>query len=209
MNTSLLMDNLTSPALLFFILGIIAVQVKSDLEIPENSSKFISLYLLFSIGFKGGQELAHSSISVDIIWAVVFGISIAIVIPFYSFFLLKKKLGIYNAGAIAASYGSVSAVTFVTAMSFLELQDIKFNGHMVAIMAMMEAPAIIVGVILISFFKQEKDMKISEIVKHSFTNGSVILIMGSLIIGMLASDSQALGIKPFTTDILTRQKTWR
>lgn len=201
MNTDLLMDNLTSPALLFFILGIIAVQVKSDLEIPENSSKFISLYLLFAIGFKGGQELAHSSFSMDIIWAAVFGIAIAILIPLYCFFILKKKLGTYNAGAIAAAYGSVSAVTFVTAISFLELQNLEFNGYMVAIMALMEAPAIIVGVILISFYKKDNFLKITGILKHSFTNGSVLLILGSLIIGMLASDNQAAGIKPFTTDI--------
>lgn len=201
MNTSLLMDNLTSPALLFFLLGIIAVQVKSDLEIPENSSKFISLYLLFSIGFKGGQELAHSSLNMEIFWSVFFGVATAIVIPFYTFFILKKKLGIDNAGAIAAAYGSVSAVTFVTALSFLDLQKVTFNGHMVAIMALMEAPAIIVGVVMISFFKKNSAIKISEIIKHSFTNGSVILIIGSLIIGMLASDSQAEGIKPFTTDL--------
>ena len=201
MNTTLLMDNLTSPALLFFILGIIAVQVKSDLEIPKNSSKFISLYLLFSIGFKGGQELAHSSLNIEIIWSVVFGIAIAIVIPFYTFFILKRKLGVDNAGAIAAAYGSVSAVTFVTAISFLELQKITFNGHMVAIMALMEAPAIIIGVILISLYKKDNTIKIPEIIRHSFTNGSVILILGSLIIGFLASDSQAEGIKPFTTDL--------
>jgi uncharacterized protein len=201
MNTDLLMDNLTSPALLFFLLGIIAVQVKSDLEIPENTSKFISLYLLFSIGFKGGQELAHSSFTIEIIWAVVFGIAISIIIPFYSFFILKKKLGTYNAGAIAAAYGSVSAVTFVTAISFLEVQNLEFNGYMVAIMALMEAPAIIIGVILISFYKKANALRIGGIIKHSFTNGSVLLIMGSLIIGMLASDSQAAGIKPFTTDI--------
>jgi hypothetical protein len=201
MNTDLLMDNLTSPALLFFLLGIIAVQVKSDLTIPESSSKFISLYLLFSIGFKGGQELAHSSFNLEIVWAVVFGISVAMVIPIYSFYLLKKKLGVSNAGAIAAAYGSVSAVTFVTAVAFLDLQNIKFNGHMVAIMALMEAPAIIIGVVLISFYKKQNDLKILHIIRHSFTNGSVMLIMGSLIIGLLASDSQALGIKPFTTDI--------
>jgi uncharacterized protein len=201
MNTDLLMDNLTSPALLFFLLGIIAVQVKSDLEIPENTSKFISLYLLFSIGFKGGQELAHSEFTINIIWAVVFGIAISIIIPLYSFFILKKKLGTYNAGAIAAAYGSVSAVTFVTAISFLELQELEFNGYMVAIMALMEAPAIIIGVILISFYKKDNALRIGGIIKHSFTNGSVLLIMGSLIIGMLASDSQAAGIKPFTTDI--------
>ena len=201
MNTTLLMDNLTSPALLFFLLGIIAVQVKSDLEIPKDTSKFISLYLLFSIGFKGGQELAHSSINLELFWSAIFGIAIAILIPFYTFFILKRKLGIENAGAIAAAYGSVSAVTFVTAISFLELQKVNFNGHMVAIMALMEAPAIIIGVILISLFKKDSSIKIPEIIRHSFTNGSVILILGSLIIGFLASESQAQGIKPFTTDL--------
>ncbi|RTY68966.1 sodium-dependent bicarbonate transport family permease [Flavobacterium sp. LB2P53] len=203
MNLSLLLDNLTNPALLFFVLGIIAVYVKSDLEIPENTSKFISLYLLFSIGFKGGQELAHSHFTVDILWSIVFGVLIAVLIPLYTFFILKKKFSIENSGAIAAAYGSVSAVTFVTAISFLEIQNFNFSGHMVAVMALMEAPAIIIGVILIRLFSKEKvqKTKMTTIIKHSFTNGSVLLILGSLVIGFLASEQQALGIKPFTTDI--------
>lgn len=205
MNLDLLIDNLKNPALLFFILGIIAVRLKSDLTIPENSSKFISLYLLFSIGFKGGQELAHSAFSMEIIWCILFGFFAAISIPLYVFFILKRKLSIANSGAIAAAYGSVSAVTFVTAVSFLELQNITFNGHMVAVMALMEAPAIIVGVILIRLFSQKDNSKPEQslfaIVKHSFTNGSVLLILGSLLIGLIASDKQAMGIKPFTTDI--------
>lgn len=203
MNLSLLLDNLTNPALLFFVLGIIAVYVKSDLEIPENTSKFISLYLLFSIGFKGGQELAHSHFTIEILWSIVFGVLIAVLIPLYTFFILKKKFSIENSGAIAAAYGSVSAVTFVTAISFLEIQSYNFSGHMVAVMALMEAPAIIIGVILIRLFSKEKvqKTKMTTIVKHSFTNGSVLLILGSLVIGFLASEQQALGIKPFTTDI--------
>lgn len=203
MNLSLLLDNLTNPALLFFVLGIIAVYVKSDLEIPENTSKFISLYLLFSIGFKGGQELAHSHFTLDILWSIVFGVLIAVLIPLYTFFILKKRYSIENSGAIAAAYGSVSAVTFVTAISFLEIQNYNFSGHMVAVMALMEAPAIIIGVILIRLFSKEKvqKTKMTTIVKHSFTNGSVLLILGSLVIGFLASEQQALGIKPFTTDI--------
>jgi hypothetical protein len=203
MNFSLLFDNLTNPALLFFVLGIIAVYVKSDLEIPENTSKFISLYLLFSIGFKGGQELAHSHFTVDILWSIAFGVLIAGLIPLYTFFILKRKFSIENSGAIAAAYGSVSAVTFVTAISFLEIQKYTFSGHMVAVMALMEAPAIIIGVILIRLFSKEEvqKTKMSTIIKHSFTNGSVLLILGSLVIGFLASEQQALGIKPFTTDI--------
>ncbi|WP_438965651.1 sodium-dependent bicarbonate transport family permease [Flavobacterium sp.] len=205
MNLDLLIDNLKNPALLFFILGIIAVRLKSDLAIPENSSKFISLYLLFAIGFKGGQELAHSEFSMEIIYCIIFGLSTAILIPILTFFILKRKLSISNSGAIAAAYGSVSAVTFVTAISFLELQNISFNGHMVAVMALMEAPAIIVGVVLIRMFSKSKktdtQQSLGQIVKHSFTNGSVLLILGSLVIGFLASDQQALGIKPFTNDL--------
>lgn len=203
MDLNLLLDNLTSPALLFFVMGILAVQLKSDLEIPKSSSKFISLYLLFSIGFNGGRELAHSHFSMEIIWTVLFGVVTSLVIPIYTFFLLKKKLSIENSGAIAAAYGSISAVTFVTAVSFLEIQQISYGGHMVALMALMEAPAIIVGVTLISLYgkKDENSPKISNLIGHSFTNGSVLMILGSLIIGLLASESQAQGIAPFTTDI--------
>lgn len=91
MNISLLLDNLTNPALLFFLLGIIATRLKSDLEIPNNTSKFISIYLLFSIGFKGGQELAHSHFTIDILWAVLFGMTVAVAIPMYCFFILKEN----------------------------------------------------------------------------------------------------------------------
>jgi hypothetical protein len=203
MNFNLLIENLTNPALLFFVLGILAVKLKSDLEIPQNSSKFISLYLLFSIGFKGGQELAHSQFTYEIIWSVLFGIAIAGIIPLYTFFILKRKLSIDDSGAIAAAYGSVSAVTFVTAVSFLESQQLHFGGHMVAVMALMEAPAIIIGVILIRIYgeKVSQTSQLKNVISHSFTNGSVLLILGSLIIGLIANDQQAQGIKPFTTDL--------
>ncbi|OEK00503.1 sodium-dependent bicarbonate transport family permease [Roseivirga sp. 4D4] len=203
MNLDLLAENLTNPALLFFILGILSVQLKSDLEIPKTSSKFISLYLLFAIGFKGGQELAHSTFNSDIIWSVVFGIFIAVMIPCIAFFILKRRLTVENSGAIAAAYGSVSAVTFVTAVAFLEMQGIDFGGHMVAVMAFMEAPAIVIGVILIRLFSKgtTESTSIGKLVKHAFTNGSVILILGSLAIGWMASEEQAQGIAPFTTDL--------
>jgi hypothetical protein len=203
MNLNLLIENLTNPALLFFVLGIIAVYLKSDLEIPPNSSKFISLYLLFSIGFKGGQELSVEVFTNEIFWSMLFGIFISLIIPIYTFFILKKKLSIYDSGAIAAAYGSVSAVTFVTAVSFLESQQMELHGHMVAIMALMESPAIIIGLILISFFNKDKTttFKKRAVLKHSLTNGSVLLILGSLVIGFLASEKQAQGIEPFTNDL--------
>ena len=203
MDLNLLFDNLTNPALLFFFLGIIAVQVKSDLALPENSSKFISLYLLLSIGFKGGHELAHSEINTEIVLSLLLGIFLAIIVPLYTYFILRRKFNVVNSGAIAATYGSISAVTFVTAVAFLEIAQIPFSGHMVAIMALMEAPSIIVGVLLISIYDKSNktDISIPKLVKHSFTNGSVLLIFGSLVIGMLTTDAQAEGIKPFTTDI--------
>jgi len=203
MDFQILITNLSNPTLLFFLLGIIATLVKSDLEIPPSSSKFISLYLLFAIGFKGGQELAHSPFTIEIFYAILFGLFISALIPFYTFFILKKKLSISNAGAVAATYGSVSAVTFVSAVSFLELQNIHFDGHMVAVMALMESPAIIVGVVLMKHYDKglKSSEKTSSIIKHSITNGSVLMILGSLIIGIIADSKQAEGIKPFTTDI--------
>jgi hypothetical protein len=203
MNINLLLENLTNPALLFFVLGILAVLLKSDLEVPSNSSKFISIYLLFSIGFKGGQELSHEAITSEIIWSMLFGIGISTLIPLYTFFILKRKLKIFDAGAIAAAYGSVSAVTFVTAVSYLESQNLELHGHMVAIMALMESPAIIVGLILISLYNKEQSnsLNVGSVLKHSLTNGSVLLIIGSLVIGFLASAEQAEGIKPFTNDL--------
>ena len=205
MDFQILLSNLTNPTLLFFVLGIFAAIVKSDLEIPEGSVKFISLYLLFAIGFKGGQELAHSSFSLEIVYSLLFGLVIASLIPLYTFFILKRKLSIADAAAVAATYGSVSAVTFVAGTTFLESQKIAFGGEMVAVMALMESPAIIVGVILMMRYDKESagesGGKLKDIVQHSFTNGSVLMILGSLLIGLIADTKQAEGIKPFTTDI--------
>lgn len=203
MNLSLITENLTNPALLFFVLGFVAVYLKSDLEIPANSSKFISMYLLFSIGFKGGQELSHETFSMEVITPIVLGVIISAAIPVYVFFIARRKLNVFDSGAVAAAYGSISAVTFVTAVSFVEAKGLLVKGHMVALMALMEAPAIIMGLLLISFFNRELGAVAGkrDAVKHSLTNGSVLLIIGSLIIGFLANAKQAEGIKPFTTDI--------
>lgn len=203
MDTQILISNLTNPTLLFFLLGIIAVQVRSDLEIPASSSKFISLYLLFAIGFKGGQELAHSQWTTEIYLSLLAGLVISAAIPAYTFFVLKRRLGPDDAGAIAAAYGSVSAVTFVAATSFLEAQSLAAGGHMVAVMALMESPAIVVGVLLMGLYShnQQQAMPMRSVVHHRVTNGSVLMVLGSLVIGLVADEQQAMGIKPFTTDI--------
>jgi uncharacterized protein len=202
MNFDLLIDNLTNPALLFFVLGIVAVLLKSDLEIPPTSSKFISLYLLFSIGFKGGQELSHERLTLEVGLTIVFGLAVSVIIPLYAFFFAKRKLNVFDAGAVAAAYGSISAVTFITAVTYIEAQGLSVHGQMVALMALMEVPAIITGLLLISAYDTgEASIQKSTAIRHALTNGSVLLIIGSLLIGYVASAEQAEGIKPFTTDI--------
>lgn len=117
---SAFLANLGSPPLLFFFLGVMAVVVRSDLEIPAQVAKALSLYLLFAIGFKGGVALAESSLDASILLTLVAAIAMSALIPLYTFFALRKRLPIADAAAIAATYGSVSAVTFVTAAGYLE-----------------------------------------------------------------------------------------
>lgn len=206
MDFTSLFTNFTNPVLLFFILGIVASRLRSDLEIPAPIAKFLSLYLLLAIGFKGGQELRSSAWSAEIGWSLLAGLVLAAVIPLHSFFLLKRKLPVQDAAAIAAAYGSVSAVTFVAAVGFLDGRAIDFGGHMVAVMAFMEFPAIIVGVLLLRLF--ETDAKddpeahgMKAVLRHSLTNGSVVLLVGSLLVGLASDKTMAEGIKPFTNDI--------
>ncbi len=202
MNVDLVLNNFTNPAFLFFLLGIVAVHLRSDLQIPTTSSKFLSLYLLFAIGFRGGQELAHEHFSWSVVGVIGLGLASAVVIPLYSFFILRRRLNVYDAGAVAASYGSVSAVTFVTATLFLESMQQSLHGYMVATMAMIEAPAIIVGLLLINFFGDRAERVRKRVaIHHALTNGSVLMVLGSLFIGLLATEKQAAGIRPFTNDI--------
>jgi hypothetical protein len=203
MDLSSLMYNLSNPTLLFFILGIIAAGLKSDLEIPPTTVKFIAYYLLLAIGFKGGQELAHSAWSGEMAMTLLAALLMSFLVPVLVFYVLKKKMGIWNAGAIAATYGSVSAVTFVSAIAFLDNKGVHFGGHMVAAMALMEAPAIVMGVLLVQWANPLKGSRqsIGQMVKHALSNGSVLIILGSLIIGIFSDSKQAEGIKPFTTDI--------
>jgi len=196
-----LFSSVLNVPVLFFFLGMIATFIKSDLDIPQPIPKFLSFYLLFAIGFKGGIELSHGSFNMEVLNTLTLAIAMGFIVPIYSFFILKKRMGIHDAGAIAATYGSISAVTFVTAVSFLESSEIHYGGHMVAAMALMESPAIIVGVFLIRYFSRENSGGYGSIIKEAITNGSVVLILGSLIIGMLASDNDINAVKPFTHDI--------
>ncbi len=206
MASNLILQNVLTPPVLFFFLGIIAVVVKSDLEIPAPLPKLFSLYLLLAIGFKGGLELESSGFGGQVLPTVGSAIIMSLIIPLICFAILRLKLDVFNSAAIAAAYGSISAVTFITAESFLESQNIPFDGFMVAALALMESPAIIVGLLLVKLAGTNKrpdsrQMKWGTILHESMLNGSVYLLLGSLLIGFLTAANNPVGIEkmqPFT-----------
>lgn len=200
MDASLIISNILNPPVLFFFLGMIAVFVRSDLEIPPPVPKLFSLYLLFAIGFKGGVELAKSGITQEVVLTLLAAIMMACVVPVYTFFILRLKLDIYDAAAIAATYGSISAVTFITASAFLNELAIASDGYMVAALALMESPAIIVGLILVNLFTVNGDREFSwpEVLRDAFLNSSVFLLVGSLLIGILTGEHGWQVLEPFT-----------
>ncbi len=189
------------------MLGLLAIAVKSDLEISPGISKFLSLYLLFDIGLKGGQELFHSGFHASVIKVIIACLVFSFFMPFISFKILRLKLDLFNAGAIAATYGSVSAVTFITASSFLDTHNIPFSGFMVAGMALMESPAIISGFILIKsalrkeHHESENQKNMGQVLHEALTNGSVFLLIGSLVIGYICGSPGEAALKPFISDI--------
>jgi uncharacterized protein len=208
MNSSLILSNILNPPVLFFFLGMLAIFLKSDLEIPPPLPKLFSLYLLLAIGFKGGYELQESGINPQIVLTLLAAVLMASLVPVYSFFILKIKLDAYNAAAIAATYGSISAVTFITAQSFLKVLSINSDGYMVAALALMESPAIVVGIVLVRIFGKSKENESessefswSEVLREAFLNGSVFLLVGSVFIGILTGEKGWEKLQPFTQGI--------
>ncbi len=206
MDFDLVLNNLSHPPVLFFFLGMIASFCKSDLKIPEPLPKLFSLYLLLAIGFHGGVELRKTGLTQEVVFALSAAMLMAVIVPVYAFFILKIKLDVYNAAAIAATYGSISAVTFITAATFLQTLGLEPAGYMVAALALMEAPAIVVGIILARMFAPPKENNENEfswatVFKEAFLNGSVLLISGSLLIGLASGEEGWDTLKPFTKDI--------
>lgn len=186
--------------ILFFLLGVLASWVKSDLAIPEQVSKFLSIFLLISLGLKGGQEVRNAQNLVDFFPTLTLGLSFCIMIPIFIFFSLRKKLGISNASAIAASYGSVSAVTFITAQSLLENKGIESSGYMVAIMALMEIPAILVAVYFYNNYSKKYFHKKSSLLLSIFSTKSVVILIGGFLIGLLMNEVSWKSISPVFKD---------
>ncbi len=176
---------------------------------------------MFAIGFKGGHELNESGLTVEVASTLIAAIVVAAVVPIYSFFILRLKLDVYNAAAIAATYGSISAVTFVTAGSFLERVGVDYGGYMVAALALMESPAIIVGLLLVRIFVSRAEgnsieannsetgsgetekaaFNWGDVLRESFLNGSVFLLIGSLLVGLVTSQKGWESLQPFTGDM--------
>ncbi len=188
-------DNLLSPMVLFFVLGFLAGRLKSDLTVPEGISKGLALYLMLAIGFRGGVELSHNSINATMMMALGSGILISFFLPIVGYFLLRKStaLDIPNAAAISAHYGSVSVVTFAAATAFLKSENLMFEPYIVAMMALMETPAIVSGLLLAR--RREKNLQqpsgnlfSREVFREVFLSGSVILLLGSFVIGLLTGD---------------------
>jgi hypothetical protein len=204
MQAGVLLDNFLNPVILFFFLGILSVVVRSDLSLPAPLSRFLSLYLLLSIGLKGGIELRHSGMD-STAWSILgTAVVLSAAVPWYAYYILKRKLNHYDSGAIAATYGSISAVTFVTGIGFLREAHVHFGGYMVAAMALMEAPAIVSGLMLIRRNEDQdtgNGQSIKYVVREALTNGSVILITGSLLVGLAANEKALAGLEPFTDGI--------
>lgn len=204
MNLGLVSENLLNPPILFFLLGAAAAFARSDLQMPQPLPKALALYLLLAIGFHGGYELSRSGFDVEVVLALAAAMVMAVVVPLYSFWVLRWRLDIYNAAAIAATYGSISAVTFITAVSFLEAIGTPFGGHMVAAMALMESPAIVVGVLLVRLFAEDREagsLDWAELLREAFLNGAVFLLVGSLLIGLFTGERGWEAMEPFTDDL--------
>jgi uncharacterized protein len=183
------LGNLTSPPLLFFFLGVVATFVRSG-----------------AIGFKGGVALSVNSLDLYALKGLSVAVLLSMLVPVVAFFLLRKKIPLQDAAAIAATYGSVSAVTFVTCTSYLDSNGIEWSGYMVAAMALMEAPAIIVGLALyrlhqVTAENEAPTQSLSELLRESFLNSSVFLVTGSMLIGWVTGPAGMAQISPFVVDL--------
>ena len=232
------MQSLLDPAILFFALGVFAGLVRSNLEMPAAISKFLSIYLLMALGLKGGFALAASGFTSSVATSLGLAVLLAIVVPLVGYALLRRVLSGFNAAAVAATYGSVSAVTFVTATQYLESQHIAYGGHMAAAMALMESPAIILAVLLANALRQKQQevamttaappvvamtgggaatlgghgpgsvsgkggphLSVGKILHESFTDGTQLLLLGAMLIGLLTGDAGKAAMQPFSGDL--------
>lgn len=208
------MQSFLDPAILFFVFGLLAGAIKSNLEIPPQISRFLSLYLLMALGLKGGFALAKSGLTAEVSVSLGLAVLLALVVPLVGYRLLRLFLNGYNAAALSATYGSVSAVTFITTVQFLDSRGLPYGGHMAAAMALMESPAIIMAVLLANMVRQKDattqasgpgsvggQTSLRNILHESLTDGAQLLLLGAMVIGILTGDKGQAAMQPFAVDL--------
>ena len=207
------MQSLLDPAILFFAFGIFAGAVRSNLEIPPQISRFLSLYLLMALGLKGGFALAKSGLTSEVAISLGCAIVLAVAVPMAGYLLLRRFVGGFDAAAIAATYGSVSAVTFITAVQYLETRGLAFGGHMAAAMALMESPAIVMAVLLANLVRRRQAAKraagepavpvmpLGKVLHESLTDGTQLLLLAAMVIGIVTGHAGQVAMQPFTGDL--------
>ncbi|MCX7891366.1 MAG: sodium-dependent bicarbonate transport family permease [Burkholderiales bacterium] len=205
------MQNLIDPAILFFVFGVLAGAVRSNLEVPPALAKFFSLYLLVSLGLKGGANLAASGLPAAGALALGAALLMAALVPTYGFLILRRRTNPFDAAAIAATYGSVSAVTFIAAQQYLTQQGVAFGGYMTVAMVLMESPAIVMAVLLASYVRRRSAapgepapsaaLSMRKVLHEAFTDGAHLLLIGSLVIGFVTGDRGKQIMAPFAVDI--------
>jgi hypothetical protein len=191
-------DTLLSPVILFFLLGVLAAAARSDLSIPEPLAKSLSLYLMASIGLKGGVQVSQAGFSAQLLQVSAAGMALSFALPLLAFLLLRwfARLDQLNAGAVAAHYGSVSIVTFVTVSDVLTRSGMAPAGYLVAVMALMETPAVITGLLLARGGGAVSTGQRGKLLREVLLNGSVVLLLGSFVIGMILGKERFAPVAP-------------
>ena len=198
----MIINTLTSPIILFFALGMFAGFARSDLAIPEAMAKAMAIYLMAAIGLKGGVEVSKSGLTDALLLAGAAGLTLSFLMPFPAFGLLRSfgRLDRTNAAAVAAHYGSVSLVTFITANEMLASSGLAAAGFMVAVLALMETPAIISSLILARGGRRANEGDLatgkSQLWREVLLNASVVLLVGAFVIGIVAGEQGFAPIKP-------------
>ena len=202
------MANFIDPAILFFVFGFFAGFVKSNLEIPPQISRFLSLYLLMALGLKGGFALAQSGFTAHVALSLGIAVFMAILVPLVAYSLLSRVISRFDAAALAATYGSVSAVTFITATQHLDQSGIAYGGHMAAAMALMESPAIIIAILFANRVRQSQangqqveNVSVGKLLHESFTDGAQLLLLGAMVVGLATGDGGQKVMGPFSVDL--------
>lgn len=216
--TEIILHNLLSPVVLFFVLGLIAAIFKSDLKFPNGLSEGLSIYLLIAIGIKGGIELSHYSIQ-SVLGPIVGALFLGVIIPFITLFILKlMKMDLKNSIGLAATYGSISIVTYGAAISFLDKNGTAYEGFMNALVVLMESPAILVSLLLlktlenknsglvlstrtIGFVPAYANLFDKEVIRESLFGKSILLLVGSMLIGWVLGERAVPMVKPLFMDL--------